>query len=444
MTETEDQIASDHSRVMRGLSATGMRLLEIIQRRKEEARRREAEGQREAAQALRDRQQAQRDAARTIAAQGLDPQWRDGASDRELATAFVYAEAYADSDPLARVAHDQMAQHLDERHESVAEFVDANVRKEDLERVPAPEGAPTTTQQRWIDAARAGEAAERHQTSLETGDGQAPRVLDAEELSRRSDQTIANLIGEDRHTLIIVPEITDGTGRARATVLDPELTQRWLDQNLSSVLGEDPHQVFVVPENFEVVQGDNTKALLATVGEDVANQWADLTQEYGRERADRWLEGNLTASEMGETNKWFLWNEAQREIAEGASIEQAMQELAEREAELGLDLEADDAPREAQEDLASELAEHEGDAAVATERGDMEHAGVGQFPHEKDHSGDLAERDPQAAQVLATTQPGRTQSAAEQVAAAARRNEVNQHKPRKPRQERGPQRDLGR
>lgn len=68
MTQIEDQVVDSHSRVLRGMSSTAMRVLEVMHRRREEAARREADGQREAAQALRDREAAQREAARTIAA----------------------------------------------------------------------------------------------------------------------------------------------------------------------------------------------------------------------------------------------------------------------------------------------------------------------------------------------------------------------------------------
>lgn len=454
MSEAEDQIASDHSRVLRGMSATGMRLMELIQRRQEEARRREADGQREAAQALRDRQEAQRNAARTIAAQGLDPRWRDAASDREIATAFVYAEAYADTEPLARVAHEQLAQHVTERHESLAEFVDANVRQEDLDRVPAPEGTPSATQQRWMDAARANDAAERHSDHLEQIDPESPetliteggastRVLDADDLQRWSDQTIGSLVGEDPHTVVLGWNVSEAAP-ARSTVLDPEVLQRWSDEAIAEVLGNKPDTVVVVPDLSEYERQHRIHAHLATVGDDVAGQWADLTNQYGRDRADNWLEGNLTESEMARTNKWLLWNEAQREVAAGVSIEQAMQDLADRESDLGLDLVFDEPGQAAPEDLAGDLGEHQGKAAVAVERGDMEHAGLGQFQRERDETSDLAQRDPQAARALANVRPGRTVPAAEQVAAASEKSKVSQRKARTPGQERTPERGLSR
>lgn len=445
MTEAEDDIVGDHSRVMRGMSATGMRLMEIIQRRREEQRRREADGQREAAEALRDRQQAQRDAARTIAAQGLDPQWRERASDSEIATAYVYAEAYAQTDPLAKVAHDQLSDHLNARHENVAEFVDANLSQSDLDRVPAPEGTPSPTQQRWIDAARAADAAERSRETLndpQSPDAEKVRVLDAEELQRSSDQTVSALLGEDPHTAFIswTPQ---EEGPATVTVLDPVVLDRWSDNTLEELLGQSPDSVTLIPDFSGAEQDQRVKEHLATVGEDVANQWADLTEQYGRERADRWLEGNLTESEMAETNKWLWWNEAQREIAEGASIQEQMEQLMAREEELGLDPGEDLTLPSSGEELSDDVAEAEGDATTALERGDMERAGVGQFPHDEQAAKDLAENDPQAARVLATTAPGREVPAAQQIAEAEGRH-VRHRPARGAQRERGGDRDRGR
>lgn len=462
MSEAEDQIAGDHSRVLRGLSTTGMRLMELIQRRQEESRRRAAEGQREAAQALRDRQEAQRSASLQVAAQGLDPRWREAASDREIATAFVHAEAYAGTDPLAKIAHDQIATHLAERHEDVARFVDQNVDREDLERVPAPEGTPSATQQRWTDAARAAEAAERHGEHLEqvdatepetlaTSTGEMTRVLNEAELERVADQTVSQLLGEDPYTMLISYKSDDlieemQAARAKTVVLDPEALQRWSDETIADLAGPRPDSIVVIPDLTEHQRQHRIGAHLATVGDDVANQWADLTEQYGRDRADAWLEGNLSETELARTNKWLLWNEAQREIAEGATVQEAMQELAEREAELGLDLVPDDdQPGQSPDDLAGDLAEHQGKAATALERGDMEHAGLGQFPREKiPGDRDLEQRDPQAASVLKVTQPGRSQSAAAQVAAAAKKNTAAQRKARKQGQDRGAARDHGR
>lgn len=445
MTETEDDIVGDHSRAMRGLSATGMRLMEIIQRRRQDQRRREADGQREAAEALRDRQQAQRDAARTIAAQGLDPQWRERASDSEIATAYVYAEAYAEADPLARVAHDQLSDHLTARHENVAEFVDANVSQGDLDRVSAPEGSPSPTQQRWIDAARAADAVERSREMVnapEVQDAPNVRVMDAEELERSSLQTVRALLGEDPHTAF-VSWTPQEDSQASVTVLDPVLLDRWADNTLDDMFAQSPDSVTLIPDFSGAQEEQRIKQHLATVGEDVANQWANLTDQYGRERADKWLEGNLTESEMAETNKWLWWNEAQREIAEGASIQEQMEQLRAREDELGLDPGADLTQPSSGEELTDDVAEAEGDAATALERGYMERVGVGQFAHDEQTINDLAETDPQAARVLATTQPGRSMSAAEQVAEAAGKN-VHHHPARGAQRERGGDREHGR
>src|SRR5690625_1325303 len=89
--------------------------------------------------------------------------------------------------------------------------------------------------------------------------------------------------------------------------------------------------------------------------------------------------------------------------------------------------------------------EHEGNAASARERGDMEAAGLGQLPAEKKPAkDDLAERDPQAAEVLQLTKPGRGQPAAEQVARAAEKDHAPQRTARKHGQERGSERTLSR
>lgn len=459
MTEAEDDIVGDHSRAMRGMSATGMRLMEIIQRRREEQRRREADGQREAAEALRDRQQAQRDAARTIAAQGLDPQWRERASDSEIATAYVYAEAYAQTDPLAKVAHDQLSDHLTARHENVAEFVDSNLSQGDLDRVPAPEGTPSPTQQRWIDAARAADAADRHGEQLEqleaagpetqaTSAGEMPRTLDAAELERMADQTISQLLGEDPHTMVLRFKSDDlneemQSAKAKTVILDSEALKRWSDQTIGDLTGPRPDSIVVIPDLTEQQRLHRIGQHLASVGDEVANQWADLTEQYGRERADRWLEGNLTESEMAETNKWLWWNEAQREIAEGASIQEQMEQLMAREAELGLDPGEDLTLPGSGKELSDDVAEAEGDATTALKRGDMERAGLGQFPHDEQAAKDLAEVDPQAARVLATTAPGREVPAAEQIAEAGGRR-VRHRPARGAQRERGGDRDRGR
>jgi len=447
MTDAEDQIASDHSRALRGMSTSAMRLIEIVQRRQEDARRREAEGQREAAQALRDRQEAQRTAARTIAAQGLDPHWREAAGDREIATAFVYAEAYAETDPLARVAHEQLSQMLEERHEDVAAFIDSNMTQQDLDRVPAPEGEPSPTQQRWIDAARAHDAAERHGEHLEQLDPDDPetmqdtRVLDQQKLDEWADQTVAGLVGEEPHTVLVSWSAEDGK-EPTTTVLDPEAVRRWSDEPVADLLDKPVDQVVIVPEKSQQQTRDEH---LAVVGEEVATQWADLSEQFGRDRADRWLTDNLTPSEMAEMSKWQLWNEAQQEIAEGVSVQQAMEDLADKEAALDLHLELDETVQEQQGEGPADQAEHEGNAASARERGDMEAAGLGQFPDEKKPAkDDLAERDPQAAEVLQLTKPGRGQPAAEQVARAAEKDHAPQRTARKHGQERGPERTLSR
>lgn len=432
MTEIEDQLVDSHSRVLRGMGATAMRMLEVMQRRREEVARREADGQREAAQALRDREVAQRDAARTIAAQGLDPRWREAASDRELATAFVFAEAYRDSDPLARVAHEQMSQHLAARHGEVAAFIDAQVSPNDLEHIPAPEGAPSPTQQRWMDAARAEETVEAHgeqvaraAVSQDAGEQVAragapqgavaeglPAVLDADALRAQSDRTIASLLEDtsgDAHSLFIfnAPESKQGS-----VALDPETARRLADADatIADLIGDQPYKLVVVPDLTEHITSARGNALIAAASDETAQQWADLSQAYGREHADQWLEGNLSERDQDAADRWILWHDAQARIAQGESIQEAMQDLSEKESALGIDLDLNGTVGEADATHGRQL--------VQENEADLYRAGMGfgEFPHDRDSLEDLEQRDPEAASVLRTSMAGRTRGAADQVA----------------------------
>lgn len=425
MTEIEDQVVDSHTRVLRGMSATAMRVLEVMQRRREEVARREADGQREAAQALRDREAAQREAARTIAAQGLDPRWRDAASDRELATAFVFAEAYRDTDPLARVAHEQMSQHIASRHGEVAEFVDSQVSADDLDHVPAPDGAPSPTQQRWMDAARAEETVEEHgeqvARAVVSEDGaesegvvadRLPPVLDADELRAQSDTTIASLLDGTpgaNHALFVFNEAD--SDRA-STVLDPEAVSRIAeaDATIADLTGDNPHKLVVVPDLTEYKQDARRNAFIAAASEEMTQQWADLSQAYGREHADQWLEGNLSERDQNAADRWILWHDAQSRIAQGESIQKAMQDLAEKESALGIDLDLNGTVGEADATHGRQLIE-ENEAELY--RAGM---GFGEFPHDRDSLDDLEARDPEAASVLRTSMAGRTRGAADQVA----------------------------
>lgn len=202
MTETEDFVAGDAGRITRGISVVGMRLLDIISRRREEQRRREAEGQREAAAALQERQNAQRQAATELIKPALDPTWRDAASDRELATAYVYAEAYSQDNELARIVQERLRGHIQDRHGNLESFVDANVDHGDLERVPAPTGQPSATQERAIEARETAvkEQEIQHERILAVaGDERANAWANQVDVvgRERADQWLQENLGED-------------------------------------------------------------------------------------------------------------------------------------------------------------------------------------------------------------------------------------------------------
>lgn len=203
MTEAEDAVLGDTGRVTRTMGMMGMKMMDILLRRREREERRLAEGQREAAAALADRRQAQREGAHELMKPALSQNWRDNAGDRDLALAFVYAEAYADQSPLAQVVHDQLSTHLQDRHGNVNDFVDQHVSDTDLERVPAPSGYLSPSQQRNLDA--------REQAALE-----------AAERTGQQQERILSVAGEDiaetwAHQVDIV-------GRDRA--------DQWLAENL--------------------------------------------------------------------------------------------------------------------------------------------------------------------------------------------------------------------
>lgn len=447
MTEIEDQVVDSHSRVLRGMSATAMRMLEVMQRRREEAARREADGQREAAQALRDREAAQREAARTIAAQGLDPRWRDAASDRELATAFVFAEAYRETDSLARVAHEQMSQHIVSRHGEVAEFIDSQVSVDDLDHVPAPEGVPSPTQQRWMDAAHAQDAVEeigdqvtRAVASEDPVAEELPPVLDAEELSARSDIEIASLFEGDPNVAYSVFVFNEPESDRASTVLDPEATRRLVDADatIADLTGDQPHKLVVVPDISKYQKDAHRNSLLAAAGDETAAQWADLSQAYGRDHADQWVEGNLSERDQETADRWILWRDAQARIAQGESIQDAMADLAEKESALGIDLDLNGTVGEADATHGRQLVQ-ENEAELY--RAGM---GFGEFPHSRESLDDLEQRDPEAASVLRTTMAGRTRGAADQVAAGQEGRLPGGKKARTRGAKREGSRDLGR
>lgn len=139
--DAEDELFGDSARVVRATSTVVMRALEQMHRRQEERSRRAAEGFREGAQALADREKAQHEAMRALIAPARDPQWVERASDRDVAIAYVYAEAYAEQDEHARHTRDSLGRQLEARHGNVATFVDTHVSPDEIERTPIPQGA---------------------------------------------------------------------------------------------------------------------------------------------------------------------------------------------------------------------------------------------------------------------------------------------------------------
>lgn len=152
--DVEDELFGDSARVVRATSTVVMRALEQMHRRQEERSRRIADGFREGAQALADRESAQREAMRALIAPARDPRWVEKASDRDVAIAYVYAEAYADQDEHARHTRDSLGRQLEARHGDVAAFVDAHVSPDEIERTPVPQGAELSPSQARLVAAR--------------------------------------------------------------------------------------------------------------------------------------------------------------------------------------------------------------------------------------------------------------------------------------------------
>lgn len=195
--EVEDELFGDSARVARATSTVVMRALEQMQRRKEERSRREAAGYQESAQALAEREKAQHEAMRAIIAPARDPQWVENASDRDVAIAYVYAEAYAERDDLARTTRDSLAKQLEARHGDVASFVDAQVSPEDIEKVPVPRDADLSPTQARLVAAR-DETAEKWANIFEvSGEDRANKWLTAN-LDEAEKARLASYRHEDR------------------------------------------------------------------------------------------------------------------------------------------------------------------------------------------------------------------------------------------------------
>ncbi|WP_422117820.1 hypothetical protein [Brachybacterium sp. UNK5269] len=177
--DVEDELFGDSARVVRATSTVVMRALEQMHRRQEERSRRAAEGYREGAQALADRESAQREAMRALIAPARDPQWVEKASDRDVAIAYVYAEAYAEQDEHARHTRDSLGRQLEARHGDVAAFVDAHVSADEIELTPVPQGADLSPSQARLVAAR-DETAQKWANILQvSGEDRASQWLEA-------------------------------------------------------------------------------------------------------------------------------------------------------------------------------------------------------------------------------------------------------------------------
>lgn len=177
--DVEDELFGDSARVARSVSSVVMRAMEQGSRRREEQARREQDGFQQAAAALREREKAQQEAMRAIIAPARDPQWVERATDRDVAIAYVYAEAYAGQDEHARLTRDSLAQQLDQRHGDAARFVDSTLTPEDLEKVPVPADANLSPTQARLVAAR-DETAEKWANILEVrGEDRASTWLEA-------------------------------------------------------------------------------------------------------------------------------------------------------------------------------------------------------------------------------------------------------------------------
>lgn len=176
--DVEDELFGDSARVVRTTSTVVMRALEQMHHRQEERSRRAADGFREGAQALADREKAQHEAMRALIAPARDPQWVEKASDRDVAIAYVYAEAYADQDEHARHTRDSLGRQLEARHGDVAAFVDAHVSPDEIERTPVPESADLSPSQARLVAARDETAQKWANIFQVSGEGRASQWLE--------------------------------------------------------------------------------------------------------------------------------------------------------------------------------------------------------------------------------------------------------------------------
>lgn len=148
--DVEDELVNDGMRVVRTMTTMGMRMYELVNRHASEVARRQADAHREAARVLEQQQRAQQHAMEMLVRPALSEQWCQRAGDRDLATAFVYAEAWKDRDPVAEVAYGNLAEEIGKRGVELEEFANGNVPEHALEEMPEPSFDVTDEEQAQV------------------------------------------------------------------------------------------------------------------------------------------------------------------------------------------------------------------------------------------------------------------------------------------------------
>lgn len=295
--DTEDELFGDSARVVRATSMVVMRAVEQVNRSREERSRREADGYRAAAAALEQRERAQQEAMRAIISPARDSQWRDNASDLDLATAYVYAEAYADQDPHARIIRDQIGSDLSKRHGDVAAFIDASVSSEQIESVPVPAGADLTPTQARLVAARDNRAEQWANIVEVQGEAEAKQWLvhnlDEKEKARLHAVNLEDGAGADRseasqeRTEEQDPSLNDSERDAageRAEDLETEAAQKDSDAIIERQgEGRHPHD----PHTPEGLDEDTMEALRVAQGGREQPLTEQLAEHRGRGEGPR-------------------------------------------------------------------------------------------------------------------------------------------------------------
>lgn len=240
MADVEDELLAGTGRMARAMSSATIQLMQAMERRKEAQARREASGYRAAADALAQVDMGHRQMMRAVVAPALDPKWRGTASDRELATAFVYAEAYSRHDEMAHTVHAQLRDHIRERHGDVTGFIDAHVTSEQIERVPVPANADLTPSQARVVAARE-ETAERWANVLQAAGERAASTWLVENLDEREKARLRAADLED-DAAVERDDAADARGRGNdPSVSDEqrEAEERSADEHDESAVSKD-------------------------------------------------------------------------------------------------------------------------------------------------------------------------------------------------------------